>query len=518
MKDRPCTITIRPDGRELTATAGDSLYTLLLVAGVISQDDPASNRLRLERGSVSPSLDPQAEARAFTLSERTEGWILASCRRIEGDAELTLGSSVDASSLQRPLGHGFGLIAAVGTATIGCGLLSLGGMEIPMLSACPNSQIHLAPDMADRIAFYRSDPDNARKITAFLRNDISRMTERLLSHTGIEPEQITTVTMVGRPPLLRMLLGRSPEEKEEQGRIRHLHAGDMQLAYLDGDTDLFLLPSSCDEIGSDTVASLLAGGVPDKIDGEGVTILVDMGISCEVVAAGRGRIVACSVDTAPFEGEGISCGMQAMSGAVFGVEIDEDSVAVQTIHDEPPKGLCGAGLISAVHQLVRQDLISEDGRLQQPEDLPEALASRFRATASGREFILVRAGQGVPRDVCVNQEDVRKLQLAKGAIRGACQALLAELDAPASAIEAILIAEAYRSNINTEAALELGLLPPVPEHAVRSIGNADWQGAYLAMTDWDNAVGAVEIARRITRLDLSANHVYAAEFIKAMNF
>ena len=55
---------------------------------------------------------------------------------------------------------------------------------------------------------------------------------------------------------------------------------------------------------------------------------------------------------------------------------------------------------------------------------------------------------------------------------------------------------------------------PVPEHAVRSIGNADWQGAYLAMTDWDNAVGAVEIARRITRLDLSANHVYAAEFIK----
>ena len=171
-----------------------------------------------------------------------------------------------------------------------------------------------------------------------------------------------------------------------------------------------------------------------------------------------------------------------------------------------------------MHQLVEQEVLNEEGRLRQPEDLPDELADRFRATASGLEFVLVRAGQGVPRDVCVNQEDVRKLQLAKGAVRAACHALLAEMGAGVDDIDAILIAEAYRANINTEAALELGLLPPVEKAKVRSIGNADWQGAYLVMTDRDNAEKAERIAGLITRLDLAANHVYAAEFIKAMNF
>ncbi|MBR5429163.1 MAG: DUF4445 domain-containing protein [Firmicutes bacterium] len=517
MKDRSCVITLWPDGQELTATVGDSLYTLLLVAGVIKQDDPASNRLRLERGTVSPSTDPEAEARLFSLSERAEGWILASCRRINGDAVLTLGRSVDASRL-RPLGQGFGLIVDVGTATIGCGLVGQEGMEIPMLSACPNSQLKLAADMADRIAYYQSDPENAERITAYLRSDITRMTERLLSYTHIDPAAITTVTVAGRPPLIRMLQGLDPGAKEEQTHIHRLRSGDLQLQCLSPELDLFLLPAAGDELGSDTVASVLAAGMEEKLDSDRITLLVDMGISCEVVAAGRGRLIGCSVDTAPLEGEGISCGMQAMSGAVYEVEISEDGVSVHTIHDELPRGLCGAGLLSAAHQLVQQDIINEEGRLQQPEDLPPALASRFRATASGLEFILVRAGQGVSRDVCLNQEDVRKLQLAKGAVRAACQSLLAELEADTSDVEAILIAEAYRANVNDLAALELGLLPPVPPTAVRSIGNADWQGAYLVMTDRQNGVKAEGIAAALTRLDLAANRVYAAEFIKAMNF
>ena len=516
MKERPCVITVWPGGRELIATAGDSLYTLLLVAGVIDGSDPASNRLRLDRGTVSPSTDPEAEAAAFTPSERTEGWILASCRRIQGDAELMLGNSVD-QELPHPLGKGFGLIAAVGTASLGCGLIALEGMEIPMLSACPNSQLKLATDMAERIAYYESDPQNAVKMTAFLRNDIARMTERLVSYTEIDPSLITTITMVGRPPLLRMLQGLDPREAEDFGKMRQIKAGDMQLQPLSPDTDLFLLPAANDDSGSDTVASVLAAGLLEKVDDEKISILIDTGITCEVVAVGRGRMVSCSVATAPLEGVGVSCGMQAVSGAVYSVEIG-DTVMAHTIHDEPAKGLCGAGLLSAVHQLAEQEVVDEDGRLRQPEDLPEDLASRFRATASGLEFVVVRAGQGVAKDVCINQEDVRKLQLAKGAVRAACQALLAELEADESDVDSILIAEAYRANIDTKAALQLGLLPPVPESAVRSIGNADWQGAYLVMTDSDYVEKAERIASLITRLDLAANHVYAAEFIKAMNF
>ena len=516
MKARPCVITVWPSGRELSATAGDSLYTLLLVAGVIDRNDPFSNRLRLERGTVSPSTDPAAEARAFTPSQQTEGWILASCRRIEGDAELMLGSSVDAT-LQRPLGQGYGLIIFVGTATICCGLVGLNAMEIPMLNACSNSQLKLASEVTERIRFYQSDDNNAIKMAAFLRNDIARMTERLVYYTGIDPTLITTVTMVGRPPLLKMLLRQDPLSPEERGKFQHYLAQDMQLQLLRPQTDLYLLPAAGPDMGSDTVSAVLAAGLLERIDDEQVSLLIDMGISCEVVAVGRGRIICCSVPTAPLEGEGISCGMQATSGAVYSVEINE-TVTLHTVHDEAARGLCGAGLISAIYQLAEQDVINEDGRLHLPEDLPAELADRFRGTVAGLEFILERAGQNALRDVCINQEDVRKLQLAKGAVRAACQALLAELGAETEDVASILIAEAYRADISIDAVLGLGMVPPVPKERVRSIGNADWQGAYLVMTDRDNVERAEQISKLLTRIDLSANHVYAAEFIKAMNF
>ena len=56
-----CTITILPINKTLQAYEGDSLYTLLLVEGLITPEDPSGNKLRLEKGSLSPAEHPEAE-------------------------------------------------------------------------------------------------------------------------------------------------------------------------------------------------------------------------------------------------------------------------------------------------------------------------------------------------------------------------------------------------------------------------------------------------------------------------
>ena len=57
MEERQYDITLLPSGQTLRGFGGDSLYTLLLVAGLISPKDPGSERLRLEKGDELHALE-----------------------------------------------------------------------------------------------------------------------------------------------------------------------------------------------------------------------------------------------------------------------------------------------------------------------------------------------------------------------------------------------------------------------------------------------------------------------------
>src|SRR5690606_18276304 len=121
-------------------------------------------------------------------------------------------------------------------------------------------------------------------------------------------------------------------------------------------------------------------------------------------------------------------------------------------------------------------------------------------------------------DICVNQSDIYQVQLAKGAVYAACQAILSELGAAEEDIAEIFLAESSSANISAEAALAIGLLPQIEQNRVISIGNAAWQGAYIALTDQAILAETEQIAGRLESLDLTSDAIYAEEFIQAMNF
>src|SRR5262249_4111960 len=92
-----------------------------------------------------------------------------------------------------------------------------------------------------------------------------------------------------------------------------------------------------------------------------------------------------------------ACAARRGASAGGGVRIVGDRVALQTIGDAPPIGLCGSGLVDAVAQLYRAGLLDAGGRLRSEEEaaraVPPALAKRLITLDGVRAFVLAPAGE-----------------------------------------------------------------------------------------------------------------------------
>lgn len=516
-----CTITILPIDKQLQAYEGDSLYTLLLVEGLIMPDDPNGAKLRLEKGSLSPAEHPEAEEAAFSPSEQAEDWILASERYITGDAVLSMGvpQKLDLGDQQPLTDHGYALAVDLGTGTIVAGLSNMENLHLPLMTRIANSQAAVALEADDRLAYCRAGAEELAQMQQLIRRDLGYATAKLCRREGIRSAWINTAVIVGNYYQVAILLGQvSKDAAPPLGKVIRYTAGELKLEKLTPETQLFLLPAASPELGGDTSAAVLAANLLGRINDQRISLLVDLGMRGEIVAAGRGKLLGTTVPALPFEGSGLSCGMAARTGAITAVSLEDERVILSTVRDARPLGICAAGMISAVDALIKRGMLDSEGRLIQPEDLPESLAERFRGTMSGREFVLSYGDSKFPRDICINQEDINQIQLAKGAVFAACQALMAALQADVDEISEIFLADASAATLRPDIALDLGLLPPVDPAQVINIGNAAWQGAYLSLSNASYLEQSERVATLLEGLDLTSDLIYAEEFIKAMNF
>jgi uncharacterized 2Fe-2S/4Fe-4S cluster protein (DUF4445 family) len=518
-------IEILPQGRVISARKGDSLHTLLLVNRVLAEGQEA---VRLEIGSMSPSAEPQREEERFSSIELADGWMLASGRKLEGDAVLYVpqpqgqdGEEEEppAEPINQSQLAGLAMALDLGSGTVAAGISALPGLAIPAVSARVNRQCELFGDMGKRLKFLREDEQGLAKLQQLLYDDIEQLALRLADKTGLNPAEIRLIMVAANTSLGQMLWGEQPSLpagaaapwRMPQERL----ALNTPLAKLMPQAKIVLMPAAHADIGSDIVSAALAAGLKRKIDNQQITLLIDLGLSTEIVAAGRGRLLAVSVSTPALEGVSVACGMRATAGAIVKVRI-RDTVRLTTVRDGRPRGVSGAGLLSAAYALLSTGLLSADGRIVFDRDLPPRLLAHFTRGLEGGEFLLSRREGS--QDIVIGQNDIRQLQLAKGNLYAACRAVLAEMCVTEQDIEQILIGESFGAHIEPPAALALGLVPQVAPEKVRAIGNAAWQGAFLCLGDKSLLAEAERLAARMERLDLAANTVYAAAFLPAMEF
>ncbi len=276
-------------------------------------------------------------------------------------------------------------------------------------------------------------------------------------------------------------------------------------------------------VGSDALACLVYYGF-DRAAGPMAAI--DLGTNGEVLVTDGRRILVASTAAGPaFEGVNISCGTRAVDGAIIGARLNaaDGSVALTTVSDAPPVGLTGSGLLELVCELRRAGVIDPNGRFVDEHvafggrlDRDEYGVRRFLITDEGRDYRGVEPGAAGARiSLYLTQHDVRELQKAKGAIKAAMETLLAQLGLAPGDLQRMILTGSFGSQLNVEAVVGLGMIPPVPLDIVETSANGAGLGAALMLDDAEFARGE-RIAAAAEQVDLDLDPEFDRRYIKSL--
>jgi uncharacterized 2Fe-2S/4Fe-4S cluster protein (DUF4445 family) len=279
-----------------------------------------------------------------------------------------------------------------------------------------------------------------------------------------------------------------------------------------------LLPLVAGFVGADAVAVAVATRIHES--GE-LRVAVDIGTNGEVLLGSRERLWACSAPAGPaLEGAQIRHGMRGAVGAIDRVTVDDD-VRVHTIGETDALGICGSGLIDLIAGLLEAGVIDWTGLLQveQRDRLPPRLRDRVVMRGEDRQFIVLRPGEaGARQEIVLGQDDVRQVQLAKGAIASGIAMLQHVAGVPDDKVEELMLAGGFGNYLSIASAVRIGLIPALAPDRIRYVGNAAALGAQVCLLSEPERAGADEVARRIEHVSLAAHPDFERIFVDSMNF
>lgn len=312
-----------------------------------------------------------------------------------------------------------GVIAAdIGTTTIAMVLYG-GEGETKDRFVCVNPQVEYGADVISRIQAAQ-DGEKAERMRLLVRGVLEQGVERFRKSAA--PGQPLRMVIAANTTMVYLLMG---WDTAELGRApfkaSRLGASQTQIA----GADCFVLPGLSAFVGGDITAGIYACGMTRC---EKPVLLIDLGTNGEMALGSRHRITACSTAAGPaFEG---------------GVN----------------KGIWGADMVSFTAKLRREGLVDETG----------LLIDEYFHTG-------IRIG-----DVCVTQQSIRALQLAKGAIAAGIEILTGAYGISPEEIHRVVLAGGFGYYLKPEDAVCIGLLPPALLEKTVAGGNTALAGARLA--------------------------------------
>jgi uncharacterized 2Fe-2S/4Fe-4S cluster protein (DUF4445 family) len=410
-----------------------------------------------------------------------------------------------------------GLAVDLGTTKIAASLVDLtNGNELAVAGAL-NPQIGYGEDVISRLTHAWRNPDGGHTLAAMVRETLDDLLGELTEQADVNRSQVADVCIVGNTAMTHLLielpvrqLATSPYVAATNTAI-NIKARDLGLTTAPG-AYVHVLPGIGGFVGADHVAMILASHLDQT---EQVALGIDIGTNTEIALArpDRGFLTSVSCASGPaFEGAHISDGMRAAAGAIEAVELTATGLNLKTVDNAPAIGLCGSGIIDSVAELRRWQMINEQGRLDRHHQ-------RVREGGHGAEFLLVPATQsGNQHDVVITQDDINEIQLAKGAIRAGLEVLL---DATATApeeVKDVVIAGAFGSFLKIQSALDIGLLPHLPNAHYRQVGNAALVGAKWALISNQARERARQIVAQTNYLELTTYPKFNRRFALGMLF
>ena len=427
----------------------------------------------------------------------------------------------------------FAVALDIGTTTLVAELLDLGAGARWAVDARLNPQIRFGDDVLSRILYARESPEGLRQLHEAVASAINEMIGELCRQAGIARDRVYELTVSGNTTMQQLLC---QVDTSPLGEVPFVPAGGRGLPCAAAELGIhihprgaaYVMPVIGGFVGGDTVAGIVATGMR-VLDRRGSrphpTLLVDIGTNGEIVLLADGRLSAASTAAGPaFEGARISCGMRGCTGAIEKVVVEDGRLRTNVIGNLPPSGLCGSGLIDVAAELLRHGIVTPQGRLltpdQLPPDVPPDLADRIILHDGQVSFLLASNSETVDgRPIALGQRDLRELQFATGAIRAGIIILLRRAGLEPSDLDRVLIGGGFGNFIRRSNAQRIGLLPcRIEHHRIRYMGNTSLAGARLAALSRRVRETAEQLARRTEHVDLSCDAEFHREFAEAMVF
>ena len=420
-------------------------------------------------------------------------------------------------------GMKFGLAVDIGTTSVVSTLIELeSGEQLGSVSSL-NPQAVFGGDLMSRIAFAQFHPGNLRKLHTRIVGLLNQHIEEICRQSGVLAKWIYKVVVVGNTCMHHLLLGIDPSHvglAPYAPVMRHalvLPARELFLKVAP-EARVCLLPLVAGFVGADAVAVALATRIYESAE---IRIAVDIGTNGEVLLGSRDRLWACSAPAGPaLEGAQIRHGMRGALGAIDRVTVDDD-LHVHTIGEADALGICGSGLIDLVAGLLDAGVIDWTGLIQVESRaaLPPKLAERVVMRGEERQVIVLRPGEaGARAEIVLSQDDVRQVQLAKGAIASGVVMLQHVAGVPDARVAELMLAGGFGNYVSIASALRIGLIPPLPVERIRYVGNAAALGAQLCLVSETERRRAESVAARIEHVSLAAHPDFERIFVEAMNF
>lgn len=413
--------------------------------------------------------------------------------------------------------HHYGIAVDVGTTTIAVQLINLTMAKIVATRSAYNDQITCGSDVISRIN-YAKRPGGLDELRGRVLGTINTLLDQTTRGRGVAPGDISNAVISGNTTMMHLLLGLNPEYIRLDPytptllEVPYLTAGEVGIP-INPDSWICFSPNVGSYVGGDITAGLLCTDL--ATDTEDVCLFIDIGTNGELVVGNRDFLVGCACSAGPaFEGGGIECGMRAAVGAIERVAINPETGAPRyaTIGNAPPQGICGTGMIDLLANLFTTGWVDPAGKLDRTRPSPHVVVDGKRATyviASAEE-----SGTGEP--VAINELDIENIIRAKAAIYSACSLMLRQLDIEFSDLAQVYIAGGFGRYLDLAKAVTLGLIPDIPRERFHFIGNASLIGSYMVVVSQENRQRQLDLARRMTYIDLSANPGYMDEYTAAL--
>lgn len=454
----------------------------------------------IARGALSPM--GEAERARLTEDDLARGVRLACMTDVLGDCTVETASPTRAAILLdgtaaeidlSPTFSRYGAAVDIGTTTLAAKLYAVDGRCLAE-AARLNPQARFGADVISRIEAALGGEADALART--IRGALDEMFGELAAAAGIDAAEIDRVVITGNTVMLCLLTETSVEPLSHAPFAlprrfgESLSAEKLDFSLLSPHTEVYLPPCMGAFVGADTTCAVLADGLCRRQE---TGLAVDIGTNGEMALWTGEKLLVCSTAAGPaFEGVGISMGMRGETGAISAVTLVNGQMNAEIIGGGAPQGICGSGLVDAAACLLALEVLDESGYL---EDDPTVICGA----------------------VCLNQADIRALQLAKSAIFAGIKSLLAA-GTKGNTPKHVSIAGGFGRYLNLRNAAQIGLLPQEAVQRAQVIGNAALAGAVMLLLDGSCTAECAALADRAEVLELATNPVFVEAYMAGMMF